>query len=70
MSITVLYLIIPFLSFLKWFKQFENFRAGSLPLTPGQAAGLQLRVSMLPPKEEQSVPPFSGTGLVQFLVLT
>lgn len=42
----------------------------TLPLTPGQASGLQFLVSMFPPIEEQSEPPLSGTGLVQFLVLT
>lgn len=47
-----------------------KFLYHTLPLTPGQASGLQLLVSMFPPTEEQSEPPLRGTGLVQFLVLT
>lgn len=47
-----------------------EFLCHTLPLTPGQASGLQLLVSMFPPIEEQSEPPLRGTGLVQFLVLT
>ena len=46
------------------------FLCHTLPLTPGQASGLQTLVSMFPPIEEQSEPPLRGTGLVQFLVLT
>ena len=46
-----------------------GFLCNALPLTPGQASGLQLLVSMFPPIEEQSEPPLRGTGLVQFLVL-
>lgn len=47
-----------------------KFLYHTLPLTPGQASGLQLLVSMFPPTEEQSEPPLRGIGLVQFLVLT
>lgn len=47
----------------------SGFLFHTLPFTPGQASGLQFLVSMFPPIEEQSDPPLSGTGLVQFLVL-
>ena len=41
-----------------------------LPFTPGHACGLQTLLSRFPPIAEQSVPPLSGSGFVQFLVLT
>ena len=47
----------------------EPIGTHSLPLTPGHACGLQIFVSRFPPIAEQSVPPLSGSGLVQFLVL-